>query len=141
MLLVVIAMSSSYLDVRQAIDSDDRLVTKQDNFNLPIVNFSFICIVRLTSINLQKKILKNPVFKSTFFHPRCLLIYDIYELWQLIRKSLVHYLKGYPLGLYVNYIFWSVKINMKWVQILYEPNHQSKIIDVLWMYMSLYHVT
>ena len=58
-------MSSSYLDVRQAIDSDDRFVTKQDHFNFPIVNFSFICIVRLTSINLQKKSLKNPVFKST----------------------------------------------------------------------------
>jgi len=26
-----------------------------------------LCIVRLTSINLQKKILKNPVFKSTIF--------------------------------------------------------------------------
>ena len=25
-----------------------------------------ICIVRLTSINVQKTILKNPVFKSTF---------------------------------------------------------------------------
>jgi hypothetical protein len=25
-----------------------------------------MCIVRLTSINFQKKILKNPVFKSTF---------------------------------------------------------------------------
>jgi hypothetical protein len=25
------------------------------------------CIVRLTSINLQKKILKNPVFKSAIF--------------------------------------------------------------------------
>ena len=33
-------------------------------------------IVRLTSINLQKKTLKNPVSKSTFFS-RCILIYDI----------------------------------------------------------------
>jgi hypothetical protein len=37
-------------------------------------------IVRLTSINLQKFFFKNPVFKSTNFFSRCLLIYDIYEL-------------------------------------------------------------
>ena len=46
-----------------------------------IVQIMYICmpIVRLTSINLQKKILKNPVFKSTFVS-RCILMYDIYEL-------------------------------------------------------------
>ena len=33
-----------------------------------------------------------------------------YELCPLISKLLVHYLKRYPLGLYVNYIFRSVKI-------------------------------
>ena len=35
---------------------------------------------RLTSINVQKKILKNPVFKSTILFSRCILLYDIYEL-------------------------------------------------------------
>ena len=63
------------------------------------VAFVRVDIVCFTSINLQKKILKNPVFKPTFF-PRCVLIYDIYELQQLISKMFVHYLKSYPLGLY-----------------------------------------
>ena len=39
-----------------------------------------LLIVRSTSLNLQKKILKNPVFKPTFFCSICILIYDIYEL-------------------------------------------------------------
>ena len=33
------------------------------------------------SINLQKKIIKNPVFKSTIIFSRCILIYDIYEIY------------------------------------------------------------
>ena len=56
------------------------------------VAFVRVDIVCFTSINLQKKILKNPVFKPTFFS-RCVLIYDIYELQQLISKMFVHYLK------------------------------------------------
>jgi hypothetical protein len=47
------------------------------------VAFVRVDIVCFTSINLQKKILKNPVFKPTFFF-RCVLIYDKYELRQLI---------------------------------------------------------
>jgi hypothetical protein len=35
--------------------------------------------VPFTSINVQEKILKNPIFKSPICS-RCLLIYDIYEL-------------------------------------------------------------
>ena len=57
-----------------------------------VVAFVRVDIVCFTSINLQKKILKNPVFKPTFFS-RCALIYDIYELQQLISKMFVHYLK------------------------------------------------
>ena len=34
--------------------------------NLILITFINSGIVRLTSINLPKKILKNPVFKSTF---------------------------------------------------------------------------
>ena len=37
----------------------------------------YYSIVRLTSINLQNKILKNPVFKSTTFFSRCILIYTL----------------------------------------------------------------
>jgi hypothetical protein len=55
------------------------------------VAFVRVDIVCFTSINLQKKILKNPVFKPTFFS-RCVLIYDIYELQKLISKMFVHYL-------------------------------------------------
>ena len=41
---------------------------------------TLLFIVRLTFINVQNKILKNPIFKSAIFFSRCLLIYDIYEL-------------------------------------------------------------
>jgi hypothetical protein len=34
---------------------------------LPVCETKFCGTVRLTSINIQKKILKNPVFKSTIF--------------------------------------------------------------------------
>ena len=75
---------------------------------------TFVCvdIVCFTSINLQKKIIKNTVFKPKCFSG-CALIYDIYELQQLISKMFVHYLKSYPLGLYVNYFFSSVNICME----------------------------
>jgi hypothetical protein len=43
-----------------------------------ILQYTIVC---LTAINVQKKILKNPVFKSTIsdqqFFSRCKLIYDI----------------------------------------------------------------
>ena len=44
-----------------------------------ILKSNLVRKVRLTSINVQKKILKNPVFNSTFFS-RCIFIYDIYKL-------------------------------------------------------------
>jgi hypothetical protein len=90
-------------------------------------------VVKIETIKIQKKVQKNPFFS------RCLIIYDIYELWQLISKYLVHYwksypldlymyvkykscqlglyvkYKSYPLGLYVKYILKSVEIWMEWV--------------------------
>ena len=35
---------------------------------------------------LEKNTFKIPVFKSAFF-ARCILIYDIYELWQVIKQN------------------------------------------------------
>ena len=46
-----------------------------ENFKL----FGFPIFGLWTSINILKKIVKNPVFKSTIFSG-CILIYDIYEL-------------------------------------------------------------
>ena len=57
----------------------------------------------------------NNFFSRCFFNIWYIVIY---ELWQLISKILVHYQKSYSLGLYVNYIFWSIKICMEWVQIV-----------------------
>ena len=47
--------------------------------NLILITLINSGIVRLTSINLPKKNLKNPVFKSTIFFLDVLLIYDIYK--------------------------------------------------------------
>jgi hypothetical protein len=43
----------------------EKLMTSFENFRENMDSG----IVRLTSINVQNKILKNPVFKSTFFPP------------------------------------------------------------------------
>ena len=56
-------------------------------------------------IDVNKSVAQFAKKKFPFDFNRCLLIYDMYELWQLISKIVVHYLKSYPLGLYVNYIF------------------------------------
>jgi hypothetical protein len=56
-----------------------------------------LVIVCLASINLQKKILKNPVVKSTFCLSRCLLICDLCKLWQLISQMLLHYYNKLPI--------------------------------------------
>jgi hypothetical protein len=48
-------------------------------------------IVHLTSINVQKKILKNPVFKSTHFFSRCILMYDIYATCETDGRTVGHW--------------------------------------------------
>ena len=60
--------------------------------------------VCLTCINLQKKILPN-LFLKTFFS-RCMLIYDIYKLWQLISRYL--WSINIKVVLYINSIFWKL---------------------------------
>ena len=76
----------------------------------PIVgHLNFSCIVCFTSINVQKKNLKNPVFKSIFFFQMYINVWWYIRTLTINFKIFGSYLKkSYPLGLYVNFIFGNV---------------------------------